>query len=53
VLHDTAPRFFDTRVEVCRTRRVGSTRVSRSLEDAREGEEVEGAMVDACDEEES
>ncbi len=53
MLHDTAPRFFDTRVEVCRTRRVGSTRVSRSLEDAREGEEVEGAMVDACDEEES
>lgn len=53
VLQDTAPRFLDTRVEACQTRRVGSTCVLRSLEDALEGEEVEVAVVDACDEEES
>ena len=53
-------QILDTHVEACQTRRVGSTRVSRSLEeegldfeDALEGEKVEGAMLDAYDEEES
>lgn len=39
--------------QCCTTRHSDfSTRVSRSLEDALEGEEVEGAVVDAGDEEE-